>query len=389
MQKSIIGALLTLSSLQRWNFLPRVETWSETENVAYITHIGYALGKQLGFNEELLEHLLIRSILKSFNKHTLSDIPIHTRETLKKINKEAWPEIVNKAARNTKNIFPRKISNIIEQYLTYDGNYSISTGDATTKRTIEALLRYVQHKVAIDECDINKRVYEFKYDKIIVDLETMIRSLENHEMYDKEFNQFKEYFWSIRNLRYIRRWNRTNRQVKISVLSHTFMVTFFAFLFAELSAHEIKKNNKGEKNFKYKAMLRALFHDFPESLTGDLITPAKNLIDEQAPGIIDDIEKALLKDIKDKAPNGVRIDIDTFDLCGKFKYKPYSIDSLVKDCDRLALVIECVFEKYTGKIVGEMSKAYEEYLNDLLNSEWTHIREFCSHILVEFSMLKN
>jgi|GEM_PF-2313844 len=60
---------------------------------------------------------------------------------------------------------------------------------------------------------------------------------------------------------------------------------------------------------------------------------------------------------------------------------------LVKDCDMLALVLECLLEKVSGRLVGEMVPACSKYLNDLQNSEWSHVREFCTRVSVEFTLI--
>ncbi len=95
---SLLDAIQSLFTLQRWNFLPRVETWVEAENVAYSTHIGYALAReQTSLNEQALEKFLIRSLLKSFNKHGLSDVPHRTRKVLENVAGEgSWEKIVVK-----------------------------------------------------------------------------------------------------------------------------------------------------------------------------------------------------------------------------------------------------------------------------------------------------
>ena len=43
--ESLVCALRTLMTLQRWNFMPKIETWVEAENIAYVTHIAYVIAK--------------------------------------------------------------------------------------------------------------------------------------------------------------------------------------------------------------------------------------------------------------------------------------------------------------------------------------------------------
>ncbi|MCL4458140.1 MAG: HD domain-containing protein [Nitrospirae bacterium] len=384
MEKSLIGALKTLTSLQRWNFLPRVEIWTEAENVAYVTHVGYAIGREYGLTApDVLEHFLVRSLLKSFNKHFLSDIPVKTRDAL---DQDVWKSVVEKAVSETSKLFPRKISEDVKKYLTYGGDYSIAGADPKVKEKVEMLLKYVQNKVALEECETNQRVYDknLDYQSIIGKIKKKTEEIADANKFEEIFDGHKAYFSRIKLLKYLRRWNKINRAIESSVLSHTFIVAFLTLLFSQMCNGECEENN-----FSYKAILKALFHDVPEALTGDLITPVKKVIKEAKNKAWDDVEEKLIEEIKSDAPKGVKEDFESYGLLKPLeRSKVNSVDSLVKDCDELALVIECVFEEHSGTVTEEMYRAYHVYLNSLLNSEWTYIREFCTRVLLEFS-LKN
>lgn len=386
MENTLIGALLTLSSLQRWNFLPRAETWTEAENVAYMTHVGYAVGRTTAMEPRLLEHFLLRSILKSFNKHILSDIPLHIKDALKRQGEDdqLWHQIVDRAASDVSELFPRNISKKVKGYLTHAGDYCDNPDEKTE---IEDLVTYAQAKVAQQECETNKKVYsDPQYDEISKHIEAKIKSLRKSVEYEEAFTGDPKYFASIKRLKYLRRWNRINRFIENSVLSHTFLVAFLALLFS-LMVEDEGNINKTEGNFHYTAILRALFHDVPESKTGDLISPVKAMIEDIKRGAWSGVEEQLVNDIKMNAPNGVIADIDSLNLLVELKpTEPYSLVSLVKDCDRLAILIECLFENHSGKSPAEMVSAYKSYLKNLMNSEWHQIREFCVRISLEFPL---
>ena len=61
-----------------------------------------------------------------------------------------------------------------------------------------------------------------------------------------------------------------------------------------------------------------------------------------------------------------------------------SVASLVKDCDRMALAIECIQEELVAKIPLEMSIVYPDYLEELQNSEWPYIREFAAKLATRY-----
>ena len=92
MAESFFESIRELLSIQRWNFVPRTDDWSEAENIAYHTHLALALSVCCAQNQNDTTRILYRCLLKSFNKHRLSDIPISTRDAIKNINEPTWIE---------------------------------------------------------------------------------------------------------------------------------------------------------------------------------------------------------------------------------------------------------------------------------------------------------
>lgn len=87
-------------------------------------------------------------------------------------------------------------------------------------------------------------------------------------------------------LRFQTRWSQTPRIPETSVLGHMFIVATYAYLFSlELGACPVRKQN----NF-----FTGLFHDLPELLTRDIISPVKRSVDGIA-DIIREYEDAALK----------------------------------------------------------------------------------------------
>lgn len=80
----------------------------------------------------------------------------------------------------------------------------------------------------------------------------------------------ESYLLVIHRLSSSYRWNRSTRKYPVSVLSHTYIVTFFSYLIAR---------EKGLDNITLEDMLlTALYHDIPEAITGDIITPTKKAV---------------------------------------------------------------------------------------------------------------
>ena len=375
MKDSVISALESMFTIQRWNFLPRIETWVEAENAAYVTHVAYAIGRATGLTQEQLECLVLRALLKSLNKHYMTDISLDVRDRLKEKNSKAWTDLINGTAKRTASIFPRKISRDITIFLTSSPSYEDKYAQIKDhdKNIIENLVKCSQLLVARQECEINSTIYRADYEPIIRSISSRMDRIEMAGEYKIVWSEHTPYFTTIKNLKYLRRWNRINRIVSSNVLGHTFLVSFLAIILSMLAIDEIKNGD----HFIYKVVLRSLFHDVPESLTGDIITPVKSEIEKYAPKILEDVEKELQDKFVKSAPSGVKMDIEHYELLKEIDNKSiFSFTSMTKDCDRLAAVLECHYEKASGISTHEIDSAYENYLQELAKSEWTSVKDF-------------
>jgi len=393
MRTNLVGALETMLKLQRWNSLPRLETWVEAENAAYVTHVGYALGRQMGLSSAQLRCLLMRSLLKSLNKHILTDVPVPMRERLNaQTNGAIWRQFVNDSAAETSRLFPRLIAEEIGRYLTDAPSYSVEgvdENDAGARARVEGLIEYARAKVAVAECQVNEKIFEKDYAETRSRLEERIKKISGHEEYDRCFNALLSYLAPIRQMKYLRRWNRVNRNVPTSVLGHTYVVSVVAISFCLLRETRDKLAGIGD-DFAEQVMLRALFHDVPEGLTGDLIAPVKKRLAAINTDAWAELEAGVLRDFVKTAPEGVREDMKAYRLLKNLSLeRPYSIDSLVKDSDILAAVAECLYEKQCGNIDAEMASAYESYSLELRRSEWSCVRDLRDVVSAEWEALRS
>lgn len=378
MNVKFLDAISTLFTLQRWNFVPRVETWVEAENIAYVSHLIYAVGRGAGLKGEQVEQALARVILKSFTKHYLSDISHYTRKAINDVKEGMWSEIQKDACKDTLELFPKAVhpyiqSNLIKPLYNPEAETSIE----------EKLLRFVQMEVAKSECETNKKAYPNNpyYKDLIHELDADVQRFPKIDDFRSSMTQLKTYGEYIKNMKYLRRWNRINRSVETSVMSHTFVVAALTLITSCIETSNPKRNLP--ENFIYKSILRALFHDVPEAFTGDVITPVKKRIAKHAGKEWSEIEMHRLKPLFDNAPEQVITDIDEFEL---MKELPSGnevlvgsnkdlVGSLVKECDRLSALLECIFEHSTGLTYGEMDQAYKSYARILLESPWQSIRK--------------
>ena len=91
------------------------------------------------------------------------------------------------------------------------------------------------------------------------------------------------FIMKIEQLRFQTRWNQTPRVPKTSVLGHCFFVAVLSLLLLRDSGVKFCKKRLFNDFFS------ALFHDLPESVTRDIISPVKQATTE-LPGIVKQIE---------------------------------------------------------------------------------------------------
>lgn len=408
MRYTLLGAFSRMFMLKRWNFLPRVESWVEAENIAYTTHLGYALAREApGFDDALIPHYLARSLLKSFTKNFLSDVSYRVRDALAEVTGDGacWDRLVAQQCRPAARLFPRKIQDRVLGYLERSAPCTPEQWER-----IDTVIHYAQLRAAQDECLKNAKIYEEYYGPY---LEHFARAIEAQRAADPLFaalddsflaltrtaaaerwdSRFPHYFAVIRCLKDLRRWNQVNRSVETSVLGHTFVVAALAWVFCwmheETINREAGRHRLSQEAFATRAVLVALFHDVPEGMTGDVITPVKETIARQWDwDTWQEVEKKLGEETLVRLLRGaprVRAELSDKALLGEDEDPPvYSVGSMVRACDRLGLIVECVIEHEAGGLPRDMAEAYHRTLAELQSSEWHHIRELGATIAAEY-----
>ena len=96
-----------------------------------------------------------------------------------------------------------------------------------------------------------------------------------------------EFLLMIEKLRFQTRWNQTPRVPKTTVLGHSFFVAIITLLLGRECGAEMCKARV------YNNFFSALFHDLPEAVTRDIISPVKQATRE-LPSIVKDIEDKIV-----------------------------------------------------------------------------------------------
>jgi 5'-deoxynucleotidase YfbR-like HD superfamily hydrolase len=82
-----------------------------------------------------------------------------------------------------------------------------------------------------------------------------------------------------RKLAYIERCSNTSHIQNYDVAQHSFFISLYTKLFADLENDRLKKNPDNKTIDTLKAIEMALMHDLEECLTGDLLYPFKHGVD--------------------------------------------------------------------------------------------------------------
>ena len=96
-----------------------------------------------------------------------------------------------------------------------------------------------------------------------------------------------EFLLKIEQLRFQRRWNQTPRVPNTSVLGHSYFVAILTILLSR------ENSNKLCEKRIYNNFFSGLFHDLPEAVTRDIISPVKQATDE-LPQIVKHIEDEIV-----------------------------------------------------------------------------------------------
>jgi putative hydrolases of HD superfamily len=146
------------------------------------------------------------------------------------------------------------------------------------------LIKYAKLWASHTEISQNAIIYPEAYKGLLFSLIGQENREEYHDFSRclplSKQSRIKEYLLVIHRLASSFRWNQSVRKYPVSVLSHTYIITFFSYILAI----ESSKTKDEETDI----LITALFHDIPEAITGDIITPTKKSL----PGLEEAIERA-------------------------------------------------------------------------------------------------
>ncbi|NLN12862.1 MAG: HD domain-containing protein, partial [Arcobacter skirrowii] len=391
----IIEYIYSSASIQRWNDYPRMVELVELDKQAHKFVIAYfiaKLEKDINFT-----HLIEAGIFEFLRRVVVTDIrPDVFRKALQKKSNEINSWVVEKLKISLQDIdggnFLQKFEAFLNDpsmykkerfilkaasYLSTKWEFSIVYQTSQflsdieeVKKAVDAEIEDYYELVGVQKIALNKKLAK------IVDLSG--------------------------RLRFQKRWAQTPRIPETSVLGHMLTVAFFSYFY---SIKQKACDARLQNNF-----FTALFHDLPEALTRDIISPVKYSVDELS-DIIAEYEVAKIEDdilpnipesiqkefsyilgisdgIKEEFANKVKIDgkICEVEDINKYNLDKYeAIDGkALKQCDKLSAFVEASLSISHGIKSKELINGKKEILKGLKEINGVDFRQIALEIDNEF-----
>ncbi|MFV0564050.1 HD domain-containing protein [Malaciobacter mytili] len=392
----IIDYIFSSASIQRWNDYPRMVELVELDKQAHKFIIAYFIAKlEKDIN---YTHLIEAGIFEFLRRIVVTDIrPDVFRKAIQKKSKEINSWVIEKLKDSLEPIENGKFLRKFEEYL----------NDTSMYKKERFILKAASYLATKWEFSI---VYQTS--KFLTDIENVKRSVEDeiedyYELIGVRKIALNKKLSRIIDLsgrlRFQKRWAQTPRIPETSVLGHMLTVAIFGYFYSiEVNACEKRLQN----NF-----FTALFHDLPEALTRDIISPVKYSVDELSDIIAeyeiikieDEILPFIPEDIKEefsyllglydnnkkdeflnKVYNNEKIQI--VEEVSKYNLDKYNaIDGeALKQCDKLSAFIEASLSISHGIKSKELQTGKKQILKTLKTVEGIDFKELARLIDIEF-----
>lgn len=391
----IIDYIFSSASIQRWNDYPRMIDLVELDKQAHKFIIAYFIAK---FENDInFTHLIEAGIFEFLRRVVVTDIrPDVFRKALQKKSKEINSWVISKLKPSIETIdngvFLQKFEEFLNNPEIYKKERFILKAASYLATKWEFSIVYQTSQFLSDIEDVKKSVDEEleDYYELIA-----VRKIALNKKLSKIVDLSGR-------LRFQKRWAQTPRIPETSVLGHMLTVAIFSYFFSL----EVKACDKRLQN----NFFTALFHDLPEALTRDIISPVKYSVDELSEIIaeyeVEKIEDAILPNIpenirdefsyilgiydgiKEEFANKIKIDgkIEIVDDISKYNIDKYeAIDGLaLKQCDKLSAFVEASLSISHGIKSKELISGKKEILKSLKEVQGVDFKTIANLIDNEF-----
>ncbi len=387
----IIEHIFTSASIQRWNDYPRMIELVELDKQAHKFIIAYFLAKLE--KDVNYTHLIEAGIFEFLRRVVVTDIrPDVFRKALQKKEKEINSWVIEKLQTSLEDIndgiFLKKFKEYLENPKMYQKERFILKAASYISTKWEFSIVYQTSQFLSDIDEVKKKVEEEIEDYYeLIGIRKLLLNKKLAKIIDLSGR-----------LRFQKRWAQTPRVPETSVLGHMLTVALFSYFYSiEINAC----SKRLENNF-----FTALFHDLPEALTRDIISPVKYSVDDLSQiiseyeilKIEDDIMPNIPETIKNEFSyylglyNGVKDEFLDKIYTDKIKVihdglisynddKYNAIDGLaLKQCDKLSAFIEASLSISHGIKSKELLSGKKEILKSLKTVQGVNFAQIAQNI---------
>ncbi len=395
---TIIDKIFSSASIQRWNDYPRMMELVELDKQAHKFIIAYFIAKLE--KDVNYTYLIEAGIFEFLRRVEVTDIrPDVFRVILRQKGAELNKWVVEKLGSSLKDIDNGNFLKRFEDYLKDDTMYEkerfILKASSYLATRWEFNIVYQTSSFLSNIDDVKKEVEEEieDYYELIG-----VRKIALNKKLAKVIDLSGR-------LRFQKRWAQTPRIPGTSVLGHMLTVAIFGYFYS------IKINacdKRLENNF-----FTALFHDLPEALTRDIISPVKYSVDELSeliseyeitkieddilPSVPDSIKKefsyllGLYDGGKDEFLDKINLDdkIRVVEDLSKYNENKYNvIDGLaLKQCDKLSAFIEASLSISHGIKSKELINGKKQILESLKTIADVNFKQIAQQVDLEFGTI--
>jgi len=359
--------------MQRWNDKLRPMEFYELDKQAHKMMIAYFFSSFEEDHQDIYLKILRGGMFEFLQRVVITDIkpPVFKMIQKDRIRYKRLNQYIIEEAGDILELFGEETASGFLEYFE-------EKGDAKERRILSAAHIYS----SIWEFDIIRSLNPNSYEnnKIHSDL------IDTYKEYSdlkgvRELAGSDDYMKFIQicgDLRFQSRWSHLHRIPKTSVLGHSLLVAWLTYYFSIKSGHC--------KSRIYNNFVGALFHDLPEALTRDIISPIKRGVEGLMDLIKDYEDEQMEKMIYPLLPKRIKEELaiilkyefyNRIMISGKYVVmehedidEAYNLDEhmpydgeMIKACDDLAAFIEAASAISNGCVSREFGKAMD-YITD-------------------------
>jgi len=290
MNKKLALKIFEGFSIQRWNDLIRPFDLVEMDKAAEKMVLAYIIGKYEENKGKYIDWkwMIYASLYDLLRKISLCDIKAPVQQMLRRQFPNEYMHLNEWVLNQYKQIMPDE--QLFSEFTIYVGRQAGSFPVPEELKTSMDVYRAAHKYSTMRELEMLAVVNEKERLKNIRnDLEAEIQPYLYLEGLQKLVTHQKafDFILKIEQLRFQTRWNQTPRIPATSVLGHCFYVAIMTLLLGRESNPDMCDRRVINNYFS------ALFHDLPESVTRDIISPVKTATDD-LPNIVKKIEDEIV-----------------------------------------------------------------------------------------------